>query len=467
MKNLTSIIGICGVALITLLSSCKDEFLDKVPYDAIPFDDALLTEDDMQAALNGVYSNMLGSGLYGRTVPIMGDLLADNVYISSANTGRYIPFNTYAIFDDNGDVDGVWSSAYYAILNANQVISADLPANANVNQMRGEAYAARGMMYFDLVRIFAKPYNSDNINSAGVPIVLTYQPEIKPARNTVGEVYAQAVSDLTTAISLMTEEKNSEYISKYVAVGLLAKVYQYMGDWENAKTQSLDLINNGGYSLVDSADFVSFWADPGPSELSETLFELRMDIAVNNGFNSLAAMYDDAVYGDALVDSNFYNSYSDADVRKQLMFEAELSGEPIVRVNKYPNSSNTSDYDDIKIIRLAEVYLILAEAYYHLGDEGNALTYLNAIAQQREPSFEGYTSSGETLLNDITNERRKELAFEGNRVFDLNRLGMDINRGPQFPSDALFIPISDYRRLMPIPLYEINANPTMVQNPGY
>lgn len=467
MKKLRYIAGCSALGIMLIISSCKKEFLDKAPYDAIPFDDALLTEDDMQAALNGVYSNMLGASLYGRTIPLMGDLLADNVYISSANTGRYLPFNTYAIFDDNGDVGGIWQSAYYAILNANQVIAADLESNENVNQMRGEAYAARGMMYFDLVRIFAKPYSAENINAAGVPIVLNYVPELKPARNTVGEVYTQIISDLLTAISLMTEEKNSEYISKYVAVGILARVYQYMGDWFNAKVKAQDLIDNGGYALLDSADYVAYWADPGPTDQSETIFELRLDITVNNGFNSLAAMYDDAVYGDALVDSNFYKSYSDADVRKLLMIGDEVSGEPVIRVNKYPNSSNTSDYDNAKIMRLSEVYLILAEANYRLGDEPAAKTYLNTIAQKREPTFAGYTSTSTALLDDITNERRKELAFEGNRWMDLNRLGLDINRGLQYPSDALFIPATDFHRVMPIPLYEMNANPSMEQNPGY
>lgn len=452
--------------IATLAVSCEKDFLEKAPFDAIPFDEALLTEDDMDAALNGVYSNMLTANLYGRTIPIMGDLLADNAYIATVNSGRYLPFNTYALFDDNGDIGGVWASAYYTIMAANQVINADLPANARVNQMRGEAFAARAFLYFDLCRIFGLSYTG-NENTPGVPIVLTYDPELKPARNTVGDVYAQIISDLNAAITLMTEEKNSEYLSKWAAIGLLSRVYQYMGDWENARIHAEDLINNGGYSLVDSAGYVDFWYDPGPSEKSETLFELRLDLVVNNGFNSLAAMYDDAIYGDAICDSLFYQSFSDADVRKQLLVPGELSGEPVVWVMKYPNSSNTSDYDNAKVIRLAEVHLILAEAYYHLGDEGAARTWLNTIAQNREPSFAGYTSSGETLLNDITNERRKELAFEGNRFFDLNRLGLDINRSAQFPTEAQYIPADDYRRIMPIPLYEMNANPNMEQNTGY
>ncbi len=455
------------IIILVVFSSCKKDFLDKEPYDAVPFESAILTESDLDAAVNGVYSAMRGAAIYGRSLPIMNDIMADNVYIFEINSNRYISFNTYAIFDDNGDVQGIWSDAYNSILRANQAIESDLPASANVNQLVGEALAARACLYFDLIRTFGKPYSPENENTLGVPLILTYDPEIKPARNTVGEVYNQIIADLNQAISLMTIEKNSEYLSIWAAKGLLAKVYQYMADWENAKTFSLDVINNGGYALVDSANFIGYWSDPGATVKSETIFELSLDIAQNNGNNSLSAIYDDDGYGDAMCDSNFYNSYSNGDIRKLLMYTALRNGQDVVWVDKFPNYTNGTDVDDMKILRLAEIYLIAAEATYNLGDESTAKDYLNTIAQTREPAFAGYTSVGAALLNDITNERRKELAFEGNRFFDLNRLGLDINRGLQSPPDALNISIDDHRRILPIPLAELNANPNMVQNPGY
>lgn len=455
------------MAAIAVASSCSKEFLDRVPYDAVPFDQAIETEADLDAAVNGIYSAMRDAGIYGRSLPIMNDIMADNVYIFEVNSNRYIPFNTYAIFENNGDVAGIWAVGYNSILRANQAINCDLTESAIVDQLRGEALAARACVYFDLVRTFGRPYSAANINLPGVPLILTYDPALKPERNTIGEVYTQIVADLNAAISLMTIEKNSQYFSVWGAKGLLAKVYQYMGDWENAKLNALDVINNGGYALVDSTNFLGYWSDPGATVKSETLFELSLDIAQSNGNNSLAAFYDDDVYGDAMCDSNFYNSYTNGDVRKLLMYTAVRNGQDVVWVNKFPNSTNGSDYDDMKIIRLAEIYLIAAEAYYNLGDEANAKIYLNTIAQIREPSFAGYTSSGTTLLDDITNERRKELAFEGNRFFDLNRLGLTITRGLQFPPDALIIPADDHRRILPIPLAEINANPNISQNPGY
>ena len=142
-------------------------------------------------------------------------------------------------------------------------------------------------------------------------------------------------------------------------------------------------------------------------------------------------------------------------------------GIPGIIVKKYSNQYNASDKDDIKVLRLSEIYLVLAEAYYRQTNEAGALQYLNELAQKRDTTFAGYNSTGVNLLNDITNERRKELAFEGNRFFDMNRLELDINRGLEYPSTALYIPFSDYRRILPIPLSEMDANPNISQNPGY
>ena len=105
------------------------------------------------------------------------------------------------------------------------------------------------------------------------------------------------------------------------------------------------------------------------------------------------------------------------------------------------------------------------------GDEAGARGYLNDLVAQRDPSFAGYSSSGATLLNDIVKERRKELAFEGDRFYDLNRLKQQISRASNtgaIPA-PLTIAYPEDKRLAPIPLTEIQANPNIAgeQNPGY
>ena len=460
-----------GLALIisglAVFSSCNKNYLVKNPHDSLPFNQAILTETDLEAAVNGLYSSLRWGGLYGSNVPIIGDVYADNVYVSPLNAGYFIQYNNYTVKNEDGGAANIWTTAYTSILYANQVITSTLPVDTNVNQLKGEAYAIRGLLYFELLKWFAKPYSTANASGPGVPIVLAYDINAKPKRSTIGDVYTQIIKDLNSSIALLKVQKSSEYVSVWTAKGLLAKVYQYMGDWDNAKKYALDVVANSGYTLVDSANFLQYWNVPGATTQSETLLEISEDGINNNGNTSPASYYSQDGYGELLCDSNFYNTYSQADVRSQLFTAGTRGGDPAIIVNKYPNYTNTTHQDDAKILRLAEVYLILAEAYHMLGDDVNARVYLNDIATIRQPSFAGYTSSGDSLLNNITNERRKELAFEGNRLMDLNRLGKDINRGPQFPSSALSIRASDNRRILPIPINELNANPNIVQNPGY
>jgi hypothetical protein len=161
------------------------------------------------------------------------------------------------------------------------------------------------------------------------------------------------------------------------------------------------------------------------------------------------------------------NLYSATDVRKtavlQLGTRASL---PAWFVKKYINIS--TDRDDTKILRLADVYLIAAEASAPV-NETNAKTFLNFVAKNRDASFAGYTSTGAALVNDIITERRKELAFEGDRFHDLNRLKQTISRSTNYPASARTIAYPFDKRLLPIPQVETDANPTIKaqQNAGY
>jgi hypothetical protein len=140
-------------------------------------------------------------------------------------------------------------------------------------------------------------------------------------------------------------------------------------------------------------------------------------------------------------------------------------------VNKYPNTTQ-SDKDEVKVIRLSEVYLIAAEAAFHTGNDDKALLYLNAVATERDPAFAGYTSAGNALLQDILLERRKELAFEGHRYWDLARYNMNVVRidlADNYTGVPITIAANNFRRVLPIPQAELDANPNIrgQQNPGY
>ena len=149
-----------------------------------------------------------------------------------------------------------------------------------------------------------------------------------------------------------------------------------------------------------------------------------------------------------------------------------IRGANVKVINKFPNTGS-ADKDETKVIRMSEVFLIAAEAAYHTGDEPGALTYLNAVATQRDPNFTGYSSSGQSLLDDILLERRKELAFEGHRYWDLASNNLDVvrvNLAGNYPGNVpLTLSANDFHRILPIPQSELDANPSIreQQNPGY
>lgn len=467
MKKLLNKIAILFIFSSFMLASCSKSFIERNPSGSVPTGEAITDEASMETALNGAYAGLRSLGVYGRDWPVVGDLQADNTFIELYNSGRYIEQYKY-IFTRTDEVYGeMWNAAYTVILRANKIIDADITGD-NVNALKAQAYAIRALMYFKLVNTYARPY-TDDPSKPGVPLVLHYDPYVQPPRNTVAEVYAQIISDYETAFENADGYSNSVTLSKYAIEGLLAKAYLYMGDNAKAKQAAVDVINNSEFSLVDADNYFDFWKDPDiHTDAVEAMFEVDVDIIDNLGTDDLAAFYVQG-YQDLYASDNLVNLYSPTDVRTSVLIPYYTkSGAPAVIVYKYQNSSSTKDRDNIKVLRLSEVYLIAAEASLP-NNEDDARGYLNAVAETRDPDFTGYTSSGNELLNDIITERRKELAFEGDRYYDLNRLKRAINRSGNDGSISgpLTIPYDDYHRIAPIPETELNANPNIEQNPDY
>lgn len=470
--------------------SCKKDFFDLAPYNSQPLSDAIKSEADLNAATNGMYNGLRSANLYGRTLVVKADLMGDDVYLKPANSGRYLWARDLNQTAANGDMESAWNSAYATIKNANTVIGAEVPASAIVDELKGEAYAIRALMHFELVKNFAKPYSVDQ-NALGVPIVTSFDQNALPARNTVKEVYTQIINDLNTAYSMVklgigqsftilstntTRVKNTSYISKYAVKALQARVYQHMGDWAAARDAALEVVNNAGFTLVEPGAMDAYWKSPVPrTDKVETIFEVSSDAVGNAGINSLAAFYDafGGGYGDVWVTTEHYNAYAATDVRRNLIrVSTTLSaGNTVYTINKYPNNGNAADKDETKITRYADVLLILAEAYANLGNEAGALQRLNEVAKKRDPSFAGYASTGAQLKADILAERRKEFAFEGMRFWDFTRLALPIpnHTKSQFPTVLFPIDADNPKRINAIPQSEIDANPNIrsQQNPGY
>ena len=455
-----------GAAIV--LSSCSKSFVNKQPPASLSPTDALDSAPILQNALYGVYAELRTTDQYGRDWPVIGDLMADNTFLESRNSGRYIVQYAYSVPITDGVTLSEWQDTYNGILDANQVI--DAPAK-HADDIKAQAYALRALMYFKLVNIWGRPYTADT-SAPGVPLVLHYDVTALPGRSSVGTVYNQIVSDLKIAFQSAPDYSNSVTLSKYAIEGLLARVYLYMGDYPDALAAAQDVIQSGPFTLVPYNAFLSFWANPGiHTDAVEVMFEEDEDAINNNGFDDLGGIFING-YQDIYCTQDLASLYSATDIRAGLLIAGQTKGGTAAfLINKYPNAQQT-DRDNPKVIRLAEVYLIAAESENRLKDDVDAQTYVNAVATLRDPSFAGYTDITAALLTDITQERRKELAFEGDRLFDLNRLGMDINRGVDGGASVgtgLSIPYLDDRRVAPIPQGEILRNPTIAtqQNPGY
>jgi hypothetical protein len=468
------------LAGVITLASCKKSFLDEENPTAVAVESSITTETGMLTAVSGMYTSMKSYTLFGRNIPVLGDLLADNSYVSITNSGRYLTENNYTYIATTSEIDEIWSQAYNTILQANRILYATVPASDNVNQLRGEAYATRALVYLQLVNLYGQPYTVSP-SAAGVPVVTqpTYATGAfsKPARSTVSAVYDRIITDLDSAYLLMPattpaiHDANSNFLSKYAAKAIEARAYLYKGDYANARDAALLVANNGGYSLAASSSaFSAYWASAtNRTDKLETIFELNMSGTVNNGYNGLDAIYNQDGYGDILCTDDLYNSYAATDYRKALILDSTRTPYQAYVVNKYQNVLQ-SDRDEVKVVRYAEVLLTLAESYARLGDSGNALIYLNRVAQLRDPSLTAYVATGDVLIANIMNERRKELAFEGYRFFDLTRTAAVINRpqeGAKSAASTATISTTNTRRILPIPQVEINANSNITQNPGY
>jgi len=472
MKRIINKFSVTALSVLLLVASCKKSYLEKAPADALLSDQALSTVAGLQDALKGTYSAMRSATLFGRDFPVIGDLQADNTFVETKNSGRYLAHYNYSVVSSDAVASEMWNNAYLAILRANRILETKL-TGADVDAVKAEAYAIRALMYFKLVNIYARPY-TDNPDGLGVPLVLKYDPFLYPPRNTVKEVYTQIVSDLTAAVPVAPAYTSSVRLSKYSIEGILAKVYLYMGDNAKAKTAALDVINNGGFQLTTPANYEAYWANPAVrTDKLETLFEIDADVINNNGFDDLGGIYING-YQDIYASSQLVALYSATDIRTSVLIaDATKSGANAVLVNKYPNASSP-DRDNLKVLRLSEIYLVAAEASLP-GNEVDALKYLNALMAKRDPGFV-YASTGATLFNDIIKERRKELAFEGDRFYDLNRLKLPVARvanGGAIQAGTgnvnLNVPYSSTKRIAPIPQGEITVNKNIAgqQNPGY
>jgi len=487
-RTVTTLLFLLGFA--TALVGCDQVGLDEAePSQSVSSGQVFEDLTGFEATLADAYDGLQDVGRYGQHFMLYPDAMADNAgFIQGAN--RYN--------DVTGNLPGAHLTTYgapYDDINLTNNIIEKIQGFQNIeapdpqvvrDRIRGQAHFLRGLAYFDLVRTHAYEPGQE-VNGFDLGVILRTQPTETPddadfrPRSTNAEVYTQIVSDLETATTLLAGKDLSKFrANEAAAYGLLARVQLYQGNYAEAETAATNAIESAGSigaTMMSPGDFPGAWFS---ETLPGTLFELKMtqgqDGAATNTNESLASLSyaERAASAPASEGYRTFNfqvvptadlvgTYQIGDARRSII-DTLSSGEIILQKYSQTLGSNT---DRIPILRLAEMYLIRAEARLELGtpDTDGAQSDLDEVRTNRGLPSIGNVS-GTALLDSIYMERRRELAYEGHRFFDLKRRGLDIPK-PQSNVSRTVLEYDNFRVLAPFPNGQVTSNPELVQNPGY
>ena len=443
------------LALFTTVISCTKE-LDIEPRQSISSETALSTPEDVQNALIGGYSVIGGAALYGTNLVMIPDLYAGDSYFDWLGTfDSYGDISSKSMISTNAEANRTWIAAYRAINIANTVLGAlDIVTDPEArDRIEGEALFLRGIMHFELVRLYALPYENGTANSQpGVPLALkaiksTADVDVL-ARNSVAEVYAQIETDLANAVSKLPES-NSPGATTYSALAFLSRVYLQEQKYAEARDAANTVIESGAYNLLPNLE-----SPFRVKNSAEGIFEIEQDEQTNAGTSNdgLATFYASLVgigRSDARVNSAFANSFEPNDKRRTEMIYSGVGARPGLFTRKW-----TDFYGNIPLARITEMYLTRAEANLRLNTAVGD-TPANDINRLRTRA--GVATIAAPTIENILAEREKELAFEGFRLHDYKRTKRSLGTHA-YNSPVLVFPIPDR---------EVNANPSLEQNPGY
>ncbi|MEO6150801.1 MAG: RagB/SusD family nutrient uptake outer membrane protein [Mucilaginibacter sp.] len=468
-----------SLTLLLAVGACKKE-LTQNPYNSIPVEQAFNKPDDFTNAVRGAYGALLGAAYYGGqdngAMVSTADVLADNLILNQSGRKSQLKYYIYKYVA--GDTWEMWRYAYKAILRSNYILANinKLPAGEFKDNVQGEALAIRALAHFDLLRLYAKSYTSATDADPGVPYVTSTDPTALPSRTPLKQAYGLVVADLAQAEGLLNEDNGVGRIHKAAAEALLSRVYLYMGEWQKSADEATKVIADvpAENDLATTSQFADIWIDATEKDVLFKIKNLDADnTPVGVGYKQST---EEGVIPEYSPDFAFYQLFTDDDVRKDAYIdETEYNGIDYFYISKYTGrSTGNADVVDIKVIRMGEVYLNRAEAYFHLNNQGAALDDLNTLRSNRYTGFDEATANetGEALSDAIQLQRRLELAFEGSRFFDLKRQNKGIQRssfgdradGSGISATVKTLPANSPLFQLPIPQAEINANTNIKQN---
>jgi len=434
------------LALILLSGSCK-KYLEELPDNALPTESSITDASTARAAITGTYDRL--QGYYASSYPTLGTITTDNV-IFNGTLSEYLQLDQNAIPTDNVITVSAYQNIYRAINSANSVIayvpqvSDPLLTAAERNKILGEAYFIRALAYFDLARGWG-----------GVQLQLVPTTDLGVLkgikRSTLDQTYDQVLADLVQAEQLLPEDATvRNRAQKSAARALRARLHLYRKQWADAETYASQVISNTKYTLIKP--YRSFFT--APFQTSESVLELAYSVNDRNTYWNL--WYPSSAGGqftlkpsDALVAK--LNNPAIGGTRNAL-----IAGTGTTVYGVLYNTTSTGT-DPSYLIRIAELYLIRAEARAQQNKLADAAADLNAVRARADVAPSTATTQA-SLIQAIEDENGIEFAFEAHRWFDLVRT--------ERPGAVLGITNRNYW-LFPIPYSDVQSDPDVVQNPGY
>jgi tetratricopeptide (TPR) repeat protein len=469
-----------ALAVALFVAGCKKSDLNLYPYNQVETTQAFKTQADITLAVNGMYQGIRASGSYlSGTWTIISDVLADNLVLVQA--GRQSLRTPYYIWNYSGNSTyPLFAGGYTITRRANAIIEnmGNFSEGAFKNNALGEAYAVRAMTYFDMSRVYSKTYQNASDADFTLPYVTSTDPLIMPGNEPVKSFYDKVINDLTQAEGLINASNGVGRLNKAAVAGLLSRVYLYKGDWANCIAASNRAL--GATPNVNTiATFPNVWTDATEAGVLFKVKNTNLDNSNTLGVNFYQAV-SGGIKSEYTVDYNFYQLFASNDVRKSTYISTSAySGSTYNHVIKYAGRAGSpAGVVDAKALRTAEVLLNRAEAYYRSGNAASAIADLVLLKTNR---YTGYVAAadnvltGTALLNEILLQRRLELAFEGDRFWDLKRLNLPVQRaakgekadGSGTPPAVTTLAAGDNRFQLPYPQSELTFNKNLKQNPGY
>lgn len=498
---------IIAVICLTALTNCN---LVENPSDAITTASLTQTSDGLTNAVNGAYALFKdhvsfngttdANNMYLRQYFQLADFASDDIACGQVTEDPLFYSFTYNHTATQPNTRYFWYISYKIINDVNTVIEAgEKEANPSdkTKQLIGECYFIRALCNFNLVRLFAKPY-SIAPKADGIILRKSTSEPAHQARATVEEVYASIVEDASKAAGLMNMSRGVQYASKEAAWALLSRALLYTNDNQGAVDYATKVIASGRFSLSTASSFVSLFANATSNP--ETIFCVAFTNLDDYGkFGSIASM----IYSDG--NSGWGEEYASQSIRDVLSEHKEdvrnsyivplkddngnvqlKNGIPIYYITKFSFQDGSPNLSSPIFFRLAEMYLNRAEAEAKMGKVKEALDDVDMIRQNRGLQnflYKGSLPANRNILDVVLKERRMELSFEGQRMYDLFRNKKDLIRdywGYHLPGlketdidlsttpknyAGMNIKYDDPKILYKIPVDEILSNPLCTQNP--